>query len=107
MEVFDPFRDSQHYVEDLAKLGCFDSSDVVEEVSVRAEFSHDHDGNGRRGFRDRDADELDNVFVSQVAEETEFLDVHVGEVTSDIADRDRTTTISSLVDVLHHVDREK
>lgn len=67
MKVFDSFRNSEHDVQDVDELRRFNSSNVIEQVSVRAEFRDDHDGDGGRLFRDRDSDELNYVLVSKIA----------------------------------------
>jgi hypothetical protein len=90
VEVLDSVRDAEH-----VRL-----ANVVEEVTVGAEFGDDHDGDGRRLWRDGDADEVDDVLVAKVAEESKFFDVHIGEVTSDVADGNGLLAVDALVDVL-------
>lgn len=67
MKVFDSFCDSERDVQDVDELRRFDSSDVIEQVSIRTKLRDDHDGNGGRLFRDRDSDELNYVLVSKIA----------------------------------------
>jgi hypothetical protein len=51
-------------------------------------------------LRDRYSDKLNDVFVSKVAKESEFLDIHVRKMSSDVANGDSTTTVGALVHVL-------
>jgi hypothetical protein len=100
VQVLDPARDPEHDVEHRRERRRIRLADVVKQVPVRAQLGDDHDGDVGRRFRERDPDELDHVRVVEVAEQAELLDVHVGEVTADLADGDRTLAILALVDVL-------
>jgi hypothetical protein len=77
-----------------------DSTKVVEEVAVGAELGDDHDGDRGGLLGDGDADEVDDVGVAKVTKETELLDVHVGEVASNVGNGDRLLAVDALVDVL-------
>lgn len=100
VEVLDSVRDAEHYFEHLGERRWVRLADVVEEVAVGAEFGDDHDGDGGGLFGNRDADEVDDVFVTEVAEESEFFDVHVGEVATDVTDGDDLLAVLALVDIL-------
>jgi hypothetical protein len=69
VKVVDPFGDAEHDLEHGEEGRVVNSTDVVEQVAVRAELGDDHDGDEGGFFRDGDADEVHDVGVAQVAQE--------------------------------------
>ena len=71
-------------------------ANVVEEVAIRAEFGDDADWHVPFD-RNNDANEADDVGMSKIPEQTQLLEVVLGEVPSDIGERNLDIAILALV----------
>lgn len=68
VEVLEPLGNAEHDLEHGEEGRMLDRTDIVEQVTVRAQLGADHHGDAGRLLGDRDADEMHDVGVSQVAE---------------------------------------
>lgn len=102
VEIFEPTGDAQHDLEHRQERRMRHATDVIKQIAICAQLCHDHDRHGtERLLRNRHANEVNNVWMTKISKQAELFDVHVGEVTSNVGDRDDLLPVHALVYVLH------